>query len=192
MTNIVFVDVETTSLRPDRHAWEIALITEEDKQSKWMIQWEDLDLPNADPQSLRIGGFYDRHPQAKELWEVPTSPVPIVFPEKSVARWVEEKTREAVLCGVNIQFDALTMDRMLRRHGLIPAWHHRLACVRNIAAGWLSSQDLPMAYDELVNMPSPELSKLCGVDPPAPGVAHTALGDAQWASEWFYRLVLSR
>lgn len=193
MTDIVFVDVETTSLRPDRRAWEIAMITEDGKQSKWMIQCENLDLPNADPQALRIGGFYDRHPQTKALWEAPTSPVPTVFPEKFVAERVEEKTREAVLCGVNVQFDALTMDGMLRRQGLLPAWHHRVLCVRSMAIAWLVSHPgAPMEYVELVDMPSPELSRLCGLEPPAAGVAHTALGDACWASEWFYRLVLNK
>jgi hypothetical protein len=103
---------------------------------------------------------------------------------------------------VNVQFDALTLDGMLRRQGLLPAWHYRLLCIRSMAIAWLVSRDAEAAragllvtspggltYDELVDMPSPELSRRCGVEPPSAGTAHTALGDARWAAKWFYLLV---
>ncbi len=67
MTRIVFLDVESNSLRPDRRAWEIGLIVrrhgEPDREHSWLIAAEDLGLGNADVQALEVGGFYRRHPQ---------------------------------------------------------------------------------------------------------------------------------
>ncbi len=63
---IVFIDTETTSLRPDRRAWEVGLIRREpgrpDAEHRWLIAADDLDLGNADSFALGVGRFYDRHP----------------------------------------------------------------------------------------------------------------------------------
>lgn len=81
MTRLVFIDTETTSLRPDRRAWEVGLIervpvvvrhpdgpdtsSTEDREHHWFIDTEDLDLGNADLMSLKIGRFHERHPQMR-------------------------------------------------------------------------------------------------------------------------------
>src|SRR5258708_5973142 len=69
-TVIAFLDTETTSLRPDRRAWEIAVIARDeavrDKEHTWFIDADHLDLGNADLMSLKIGGFHDRHPQFRD------------------------------------------------------------------------------------------------------------------------------
>ena len=67
MTPIVFIDTETTSLRPDRKAWEVAMIRRADlddvgDETSFFIHTDDIDLPNADPFSLNVGRFWDRHP----------------------------------------------------------------------------------------------------------------------------------
>ncbi len=55
---IVFLDTETTSLRPDREAWEVAIIR---RDGEGFTEFEcfvgDLDLLNADPKSLLVGRF---------------------------------------------------------------------------------------------------------------------------------------
>ena len=51
MTPICAVDTETTSLRPDRRAWDIALIRRDDegeRRVQFFIELDALDLPNAD------------------------------------------------------------------------------------------------------------------------------------------------
>ena len=70
MTPICAVDTETTSLRPDRRAWDIALIRRDDegeRRVQFFIELDALDLPNADPFSLNVGRFWERHPQATRL-----------------------------------------------------------------------------------------------------------------------------
>ncbi len=50
MTPICAVDTETTSLRPDRRAWDIALIRRDDegeRRVQFFIELDALDLPNA-------------------------------------------------------------------------------------------------------------------------------------------------
>ena len=57
MTPICAVDCETTSLRPDRRAWDIALIRRDDegeRRVQFFIELDALDLPNADPFSLNV------------------------------------------------------------------------------------------------------------------------------------------
>ena len=52
MTPICAVDCETTSLRPDRRALDIALIRRDDeceRRVQFFIELDALDLPNADP-----------------------------------------------------------------------------------------------------------------------------------------------
>lgn len=48
MTRIVFCDTETTSLRPDRRAWEVGLIVRDpdrrEREFQWFVRSEDLDL----------------------------------------------------------------------------------------------------------------------------------------------------
>jgi hypothetical protein len=72
MTKLVFIDTETTSLRPDRRAWDIGLIVrqegQEDREQSWFVDWADLDLGNADPFALKIGGFYDAPAHLAESW----------------------------------------------------------------------------------------------------------------------------
>ena len=71
MTKLCFIDTETTSLRHDRRAWEIAVITREpgkpDQEKSWFVASEDLDLGNADLMSLKIGRFHERHPDYSEF-----------------------------------------------------------------------------------------------------------------------------
>lgn len=77
---LVFVDTETTSLRPDRRAWDIALIVrrpgEPDREYQWFVDDLALDLGNADPFALKIGRFYERHPAAASPFPDTLPPTP--------------------------------------------------------------------------------------------------------------------
>jgi DNA polymerase III epsilon subunit-like protein len=172
--NIAFVDCETTSLRPDRRAWEIAVIlrrpSKPDHETAWLINYDDLDLGNADVGSLRIGKFYDRHP----------GPRASVFSEKEVLLRVEELTRGAILMGSNPSFDAETLSARMRENGICPSWHYHLEDVPTLAKGWLygSGSALPETWK------SDAISLACGVDP-AGYDRHTALGDCRWVRDLF-------
>jgi len=201
MTRIVFLDTETTSLRPDRRAWEIGLIVREptrwvhpdrpdtyeptDSEHQWFIRSEDLDLGNADLMSLKIGRFHERHPQMTGV----ASRVPS---EADVLAEVEKMTRGAHLVGAVPNFDAEVLGARMRAYGICPSWHYHLIDTEALAIGYLAARgidgiqgdpegatarifdprDLPWKSDDL----SAALGiKISDED------RHTALGDAKWA-----------
>ncbi|GIM88840.1 hypothetical protein [Paractinoplanes toevensis] len=175
---IVFVDIESTSLRPDRRAWEVAVIVrrpdQPDHEQSWLLDSIELDLGNADPQSLRFGGFYDRHPHAtKELRNAER-----LFSEYEVLTEVERLTRGAILMGSNPSFDAETLAARMRDNGICPSWHYHLEDVPTLALGWLHGSGKPIPEVRK----SDQISLACGVDPAA-YARHTALGDCQWTRD---------
>jgi len=176
---IVFVDTETTSLRPERRAWEIAIIARntesgEDTEHTWFVNKDDLDLGNADLGSLKIGRFHDRHPEfdsaSDDPWAGPLAPV-----EWNVSRDIEHLTRGAIWVGAVPDFDTHVLGEMLRRTGFCPAWHYHLVDVETLAAG-ARRQAPPWGFDDL----------LAGY-----GLAyseedrHTALGDARMVRDLY-------
>ena len=104
--------------------------------------------------------------------------------EATVAALVEEWTRGAHLVGAVPNFDADCLDKMLRRHRLIPAWHYHLIDVEAMAVGWLSHMDRYAGWSQ-APWKSDALSRACGVEPPTDDERHTALGDARWAMRWY-------
>lgn len=177
MTRICFVDTETTSLRPDRRAWEIGLIVRDvhddghrDREHTLLVEARDLDLGNADAKSLDVGRFYDRHPRYNGNTDVRGWVTGgRIDSEYDVARQVEGYTRGAILVGATIAFDAEVLASMLRRHGFLPAWHYRLFDVTVAAAG-AQLQPPPVGFDDML---AAFQIKVAGED------RHTALGDAK-------------
>jgi hypothetical protein len=212
MTRLVFLDTETTSLRPDRRVWEVGLIVRtpetpppwadpetRDEEHRWFIHADDLDLGNADPFSLSIGRFYDRHPD----YAGPADEG--ALPEEYVLRKVEELTRGAHLVGAVPNFDAEVLGARMRANGILPSWHHHLIDVEALAIGWLNGRrarqnEIVDGYplenggapapglvrwnEPVTGLPwrSDELSVLVGVETDE-SARHTALGDAKWARD---------
>jgi DNA polymerase III epsilon subunit-like protein len=167
MTYLAFVDTETTGLHPNRRPWEVAIIRRDlsgvAPEASIVIQVSDVDLSDADPQALSIGRFYERHGVVTRGSQLLT--------ESQAARVVEQWTRGAYLVGAVPSFDAGTLDPMLRRHRLVPAWLHRLRCVETLASGHLGREvgglkDAAKALDLSVDQ----------------AVLHTAMGDARLAA----------
>ena len=190
MTPLCFIDTETTGVHPDRRVWEVAIIRRDDAGPREVVmQVDDVDLSAADPFGLNIGRFYERHCEYGN-----DNNATRCGPERLIARHVEEWTRGAHLVGTVPDFDARTLDPMLRRHGLIPAWHYHLIDVEAMAVGWIAGR--ARGNDPVVGLDgktihvgppwkSDELSRACGVEPPTKDERHTALGDARWAMRWY-------
>lgn len=204
MTRLCFVDCETTGLDPDRHeVYEIALIrgdtsVVESKPTELHLWVRDAPLATADPTALRIGRYYERWPERQQYQQLQNQPVmagdrldlwaaelpsPYITDGKTAAWIVAGATAGAHLVGAVPSFDAAFLDRLLRRHSLVPSWHYHLVDVEALAAGYLAR----MAQTEdvsrtLADLPwnSNELSARVGVDP-GQFDRHTALGDARWA-----------
>ncbi len=175
---LCFIDIESTSLRPDRRAWEIAVIVrrpdEPDHEQSWLVDRSDLDLGNADLASLKFGGFYERHRGYTK-------------PESVILTEVERLTRGAILMGSNPSFDAETLAARMRAHGICPSWHYRTECLSTAMKWWLVSRGLTLPSGEK----SDALSQAIGVDP-GTFDRHTALGDCQWTRAIHEKLLESK
>src|SRR5690242_19715188 len=95
---LVFVDTETTSQRPDRRVWDVALIVRQpgapDRELSWFVDARDLELGNANLISLNVGHFYGQHPFVTGSADV------TAHREYDVLLDVERLTRGAHLVGV--------------------------------------------------------------------------------------------
>lgn len=176
MTNIVFIDTETTSLRPDRRAWDIGLILRRpdvpEVEHQWFIHPADLDMANADSFSLKIGGFYERHPNMRldtesANWDTPD--------EEDVLEQVEAITRGGILVGAVPNFDADVLGTRMRALGILPSWHYHLVDVETLAAG-AKKLTPPWDFDAVL--------KLYGLTYDEKD-RHTALGDARMARDLY-------
>jgi Exonuclease len=176
----VFLDTETTSLRYDRRPWEIALIhVDGGHEERRKLTILDVNLADADPASLAMNRFYERHPQysmtrdsSADAWAVT---------ERMACKTVEELTRGATVIANNPAFDAECLASMLRRQGMAPAWHYKLVDVVDVATGWYIGNGGHLGDWSK----SDELSRLCGVEPPGEADRHTAMGDADWVQRWY-------
>ncbi len=178
----VWLDTETTSLTYDRRAWEIAMIVrrpgERDSEPwQWFIHPADLDLPNADPDSLRIGGFWERHPNADFLAyggspdEAPM--LPGVFPLRHALEVVARETADrATICGSNPAFDMYTLEVAMLQAGIKPGWHYHGEDVPSVARGWL------LGLGRVAPGKSDDIARACGVNPDDFD-RHSALGDCR-------------
>lgn len=177
---IVFLDTETTSLRHDRRVWDIGLITRQDGgvefEHQWFVDCDDLDLGNADLMSLKIGKFYDRHPQARGIepeWGE-------VQDEDEVLAAVERLTRGATIVGAVPWFDTDVLGQRMRANGDCPSWHYHLVDVETLAAGRLRKPP-PWGFDDLLaeyGLTYDEADR------------HTALGDARMVRDLYDKVLL--
>lgn len=191
---IVFVDTETTSLRPSRRAWDIALIVRDpgkrDVEYQWFVETRELQLASADPAALRIGRFVDRHPEygGQRLYE--DEEIGDLHSEAYALRLVERATRGAHLVAATPSFDAEVLAARMRAHGLVPSWHRHLIDVGTLAVGylrgctvWPDDQDATAA--DVLPWSTTQLGELLEVPTPPAKDRHTALGDARYARALF-------
>ncbi|MGH9288057.1 MAG: hypothetical protein ACRD0V_07190 [Acidimicrobiales bacterium] len=183
---IVFLDTETTSLRRDRRVWNIGVITRRrgvDVPEEIIIG--HVDLADADPMALNVGGFWQRNPNVGGR----PGEAQLVDDELRAALWLAERIRPVLtsdgprpvhIVGAVPSFDVEACAAMMRRHQQCWPAHYHLVDVENVAVGALAARGRVVGppYD------SGELSRLLGVDP-GDYARHTALGDAYWARDLF-------
>lgn len=193
MSKLCFIDTETTSLRPDRRAWDIGIISREpgqpDREHYWFVAAADLDLGNADPMALKIGRFYERHPEYKPGGDGYGDTVP----EADAMHFVEAVTRGAHLVGAVPNFDAEVLAARMRAHGVCPSWHYHLIDTEALAIGWLQRHAAVLENREATIEEATRLRALASPPWKSDDLSaalditvsdedrHTALGDARWA-----------
>jgi DNA polymerase III epsilon subunit-like protein len=183
--DLVFIDTETTSLRPDRRAWEIGIIARTgtaEVEHHWFIDVDELDLANADLIALKIGRFHERHPQMRLDTEPEFSDCDA---EYDALRQIEAITRGAHLVGAVVSFDAEVLAARMRAHGICPSWHYHLIDCEALAVGYLMRERVRAGFDgSMLPWKSDELSAELDVTVSEKD-RHTALGDAKWAMRVF-------
>jgi hypothetical protein len=162
-TPVFFVDTETLGLDECRHAiWEIAYVLrtpgEMAVERELLVRLTDEELAAADSTALRLNHFYDRYDREKAL------------DPRAVAWDIAQASAGAALLAANPNFDAVRLERFMRANGAPPAWHYRLCCIENLAAGRLGIRPGwdPAQLSEMLGVERPEADK------------HTAMGDVRW------------
>jgi DNA polymerase III epsilon subunit-like protein len=182
---VASTDIETTGLDPIRHdVWEVAVKRRDLDGSITRRLWQirPASLRIADPEGLEKNRYAERMvvpDDVDALDMTPTltggRPEPLGFMD--VARQIHDTLTDTVMIGSNSHFDASFLHRLIQVRD--DAWHYRPVCVVTHAAGALAGAGHAMP----VPWRSHDISRALGVEPPAPDVAHTAMGDAEWALE---------
>lgn len=154
----VYIDTESTSLREPhlpagRRAWEWAGIrvsaAGEVLRAAW-LQIRDVDVRDADPQSLRIGRYRQRFGTVPRPQRIPGGTLQRrdqtvaatcrmqVVTEVEAAKIIAGMTEgQPVIAGSNPSFDMANMADVLRRHNYAPDWYHHPRDVPNLVHGRL-------------------------------------------------------
>lgn len=139
---VVWADTETTRIDFRRRPWEIALIYDDGHfRTEQTFVVTDIDLSAADPDSLAMNGFYDRHRTEAQAYDLATPraarPDITYAPEGDVAAMLHQILQSVEWVGAQPAFDTECVAAMLRRHGLQPSWHYRLRCIESETEGFL-------------------------------------------------------
>lgn len=199
---LAFIDTETTGLDPRKHdVWEIAVILRRpgvtDLEYLFQIR---TSLATADPKALEINRHGERFavPAGEFAAQLPTAWWSTTTPhtESTLLHSLLGILDGAMLVGSNPAFDDRFLTKLVQDAGATPTWHYRTVDVATMAVGHLYGQAYTLTkqqceatyYDRADALladgwRSYELSRLMGIEPPKPAVAHTALGDARWARD---------
>lgn len=199
---LAFIDTETTGLDPRKHdAWEIAIILRRpgftDTEHLFQVR---TSLATADPKALEINRHAERFlvPDGEFAVQLPTAttPGPATLTEADLVHSLMALLDGTMLVGSNPAFDDRFLTKLFNEAGLPVRWHYRTIDIATLAVGHLYGQAYTLTKqncdDEYYNRAdalladgwrSYELSRLMGIEPPKPNVAHTALGDARWARD---------
>lgn len=183
-SKLVFLDIEATSLDTlTARPWEIAMIERwpGGVERRTWIMVSDVDTSGADPRSLEVGRFDERHAQdGRSRW----------LSEEMTALWVAQRLAaepvlagKPVVIGSNVAgYDLPILTRMLARHGYVPEWHHHPIDL----VTWTQAREAQSPFGTVgLKDRTYDLSEAVGAPRPSAEVAHTAMGDALWARSWW-------
>lgn len=138
---IAFLDTETFGLDADRHViFEIGLVLRDYKQDGdgYIVAGPDerrevylvptfKEMQRAEPTALRLNRYYQRDFRGHLQ----------IDPEDRQAFFhdLAGELSNAYLCGACIDFDALRLERMMRKAGAIGAWRYHLIDIETMIAG---------------------------------------------------------
>ncbi|WP_405063588.1 hypothetical protein OG474_18580 [Kribbella sp. NBC_01505] len=186
---IVFVDLETTSLREPwlpggRQIWQLAVIRREDdgRETTYnrFVPLRELDLERATEQALTISRF-ERHPESHG------SEVDVATGREIAELMVELTADQPVWVGAAPWTDASDVLHLMHVHGLIPLeatdvpWDFRLVCVISQLLGRTALPPTAAVG---------EMAAMVGIDQSAYAI-HDALADTYFVRDLFDALARS-
>lgn len=186
--NVAFIDLETTGLKPGLHqVWEIGLILRDDVGDMEYLWQVGVDLTVADPEALRVNGFYQRSigvdlGRAGQI-NAPGSTEPVEDMASNLAVLLDG----AFVVINNPVFDVPFLESFLRAHGQCWTRHYHVADIKSLVVGYLhGTAKAWAAANDLTSQPADiakpwstrKLALAVDVDP-AEYDTHTALGDCR-------------
>lgn len=174
---LIFLDTETTGLDPRVHRiWDLAYIIRDpgkpDRERQWFL---DVPLDRADPFALKVGRYWQRHPQPYGPdFNGPLSKI-TGSSEFDIADQVAKDLQDAIVVGACPWFDDAMLKALLFRQRLMPTWHYHLVDVETLAAGQKCLQP-PWDFDRV--LAAYELTY-------DEAERHAALGDARMARDLY-------
>lgn len=188
MTPLAFTDCETTHLSTDLgEVWEVAVILRDgngaETEHLWQFAPRTLDA-EVHGEALRVGRYRERFavPDGCTAAYTAGGDIDPMTRDDAITE-ITEILRGAVMVGSNPAFDDRFLRKLLALDGEEQPWHYRPIDIAALAAGFLWAHDPALMAKDTKPLSSGWLSRQVGVEPPAPGVAHTALGDARWARD---------
>lgn len=176
MTDLVFLDTETTGLGTDDEIWEFACIHRGANGIESPIELHiehDRDKASALPEKF-FRDYSDRFGSHR------------VFSKRDASAIIGPILDGAHIVGANPAFDARMLTRLLAERGLAPTWHYHLIDLEAVTVGYL------LGRGENVSIPwrSDDLAARVGAPTTDPDgyvlyARHTAMGDALWCRDWW-------
>jgi DNA polymerase III epsilon subunit-like protein len=168
--DIIFLDIETSSLRPDADILEIGgLITDSELKIKESFNYliKPKDITKSDPKSLKIIGFSeDKWKDAKDLEEV----LKILYP----------KFKDKIFAGWINHFDWARLEKAFFNIGLDDPFDYRKIDIFSMAVSRFGIKNLG---------DKETLSKICKTLSIERGKSHQALSDAYASYKVFLKII---
>lgn len=167
LSDLAFIDVETTGLDDQRHrVIEVAVTRVRPHPDTWNTPLDHVcfrftpssaDMENASQEAFKVNGYHTEHPE----W----ASAPPIDSDEATRAWqrVAEVTRKATLVSQNVPFDRGFMWEELKRrgllyshekYGLLPPWERRAVDIQSFS--WmvaleygLSQYGLHLVYESL-------------------------------------------
>lgn len=185
MTPLIFLDTETTGLRPDIHApWEVAWVTaRHDVERKLLIVQRRFQcfvirstriIAGADPFALEIGRFEERYDESATVTyhELVRE---LRLDTEAIAHGTDEKVPHLVGAVPSFDHNMLCVNWLGWPGFSEGLWHYHLVDVEVLAAGALGVAP-PYKSDEL----AAQFRIVANED-----TKHTAAGDVDWTMQLY-------
>lgn len=200
MTDIVFLDLETTGLDPQRHTiTEMGPIDPDGREREIWISLNATELRDADAIALQINHYYERRQYhssfQRQLGDASRAHQVVSNTPEHRVTWAVALTAQldgVILAGNNVKFDQAFLEAWLRRHGACPTWDYHVLDVPTYAAAVLNERrkDIIRQHKRGEKAPyeafappfkSRAISAALHITEPEGDEAHTALADARWS-----------